>query len=87
MGKPIRQRVCQAVQEGLSCRQAATRFKNSLSLHTGGYWRVGCGRSQWRTCLCPPVLESRPGRVALRFHSPFCPTFRFFPDNEDFKLC
>ena len=35
MGKPIsidlRQRVCQAVQESLSCRQAATRFKISAS--------------------------------------------------------
>jgi transposase len=35
MGKPIsvdlRQRVCQAVLEGLSCRQAATRFKISAS--------------------------------------------------------
>ena len=35
MGKPIsadlRQRVCDAVSEGLSCRQAATRFKVSVS--------------------------------------------------------
>jgi transposase len=35
MGKPIsidlRQRVCQAVLEGLSCRQAAARFKISAS--------------------------------------------------------
>ena len=35
MGKPIssdlRQRVCQAVLDGLSCRQAATRFKISAS--------------------------------------------------------
>ena len=35
MGKPIsvdlRQRVCQAAQEGLSCRQAAARFKISAS--------------------------------------------------------
>ncbi len=35
MGKPIsadlRQRVCDAVSEGLSCRQAATRFKVSAS--------------------------------------------------------
>ena len=35
MGKPIsvdlRQRVCQAVQEGLFCRQAAARFKISAS--------------------------------------------------------
>ena len=35
MGKPIsidlRQRVCQAVQEGLSCREAATQFKISAS--------------------------------------------------------
>ncbi len=61
MGNPIsvdrRHRVCQAVQEGLSCRKAAKGFKISAS--NAIRWVQLLNTADRSRCACKPDIESR----------------------------